>query len=195
MSSHHIVREQQEPALIIEDLRGIPANLLNELLEWSPTVIAIDELVTQLISQQIKVDVAIGSNDPRGMQDTIRFIHKKARFLTTAVQYLVKQGYHAAYLLSSDTNPASLLAHLPQLTITLFSQNIRFYPVRSGFSKWKPKGDTIYIEDTRHVQHIGLEAQGRNRFLTTGDGFFSLSFPQEYLVIGENYADNLSQHD
>jgi len=42
MSSHHIVREKQEPALIIANGEACSTELLNQLLEWSPFVVVLD---------------------------------------------------------------------------------------------------------------------------------------------------------
>ncbi|RZK41505.1 MAG: thiamine pyrophosphokinase, partial [Pedobacter sp.] len=39
MSSHHIVREKQEPALYIHQLGNFDEEKLGQLLEWSPTVL------------------------------------------------------------------------------------------------------------------------------------------------------------
>ena len=39
MSSHHIVKEKQEPALYIHQLGDFNEEFLGQLLEWSPTVI------------------------------------------------------------------------------------------------------------------------------------------------------------
>ncbi|MFD2144372.1 hypothetical protein [Mucilaginibacter antarcticus] len=40
MSSHHIVREKQEPALLVLGLDGFDEEQLGQLLEWSPTLMA-----------------------------------------------------------------------------------------------------------------------------------------------------------
>ena len=45
MSSHHIVREKQEPALLVLGLDDFPDELLGQLLEWSPTVIVTADTV------------------------------------------------------------------------------------------------------------------------------------------------------
>ena len=41
MSSHHIVRERQEPALLITDVYSIDPELVGQLLEWSLSLIHI----------------------------------------------------------------------------------------------------------------------------------------------------------
>ena len=56
MSSHHFVKEKQEPALIIADLDGFDEEYLGQLLEWSPTVLVPSHLVEKVISLGIKID-------------------------------------------------------------------------------------------------------------------------------------------
>ena len=55
MSSHHIVREKQEPALLVLGLDSFPAELLGQLLEWNPTVIATQLTAKSLNDYGIKI--------------------------------------------------------------------------------------------------------------------------------------------
>lgn len=187
MSSHHIVREDQEPALILANWHELGETLLHELLEWSPTVVVPAEQAYELAARQTKIDIAIGRADPLSLQDTVRFIQTDEPFVDAVVRHLAASGYTAAYLASTDTPPARLLAYLPGMTVTLFSNGIRYYPVRSGFAKWKPAGELVYMESTAGVEYAGLAQIGPKEFRTTDDGFFTLSFPDEYLVIGEGF--------
>lgn len=195
MSSHHIVREDQEPALILADLADLDEGLLDQLLEWSPTVVVSSEWAPALIAKQIKVDIVIGTRDPRHLQDTIRFIPSEQPFVDAAVEFLADRGYQAAYLVSSHTPPKALLAYLPRVMVTLFTQGVRYYPVRSGFSKWKPAGEILFFSDAEAVRHTGLTPIGENQFRTTRDGLFRLDFSLPYLIIGERYSPHSFQHD
>ena len=49
MSSHHIVRDDQEPALIIANGEACSMELLNQLLEWNPLVIVLDSAITRVL--------------------------------------------------------------------------------------------------------------------------------------------------
>ncbi|MGE8379571.1 MAG: hypothetical protein ACN6PN_14505, partial [Sphingobacterium sp.] len=57
MSSHHIVRENQEPALLIEDLFLIDEEDLGQLLEWSPTIVIENNMVDPLDARGYKFDI------------------------------------------------------------------------------------------------------------------------------------------
>ena len=59
MSSHHIVREDQEPALLIVNAHAMAFEKIQELLEWMPTVIVLADQVETVVAWGIKVDVVI----------------------------------------------------------------------------------------------------------------------------------------
>jgi thiamine pyrophosphokinase len=59
MSSHHIVREDQEPALLIADAHAISFEIIQELLEWSPTVLVVEKALQEVLTWGIKIDVVI----------------------------------------------------------------------------------------------------------------------------------------
>jgi thiamine pyrophosphokinase len=63
MSSHHIVRDDQEPALIIANGAECSNELLGQLLEWSPLVIVLDSAIERAIKLEIKIDVLLGDFD------------------------------------------------------------------------------------------------------------------------------------
>ena len=66
MSSHHIVRDEQEPALIILSLKSVESAILDELLEWSPTVILPDHLIEEAAVLGFKFDVVICEESNHG---------------------------------------------------------------------------------------------------------------------------------
>ena len=49
MSSHHIVRDDQEPALIIANGAACSIELLGQLLEWSPLVVVLDSAMERVV--------------------------------------------------------------------------------------------------------------------------------------------------
>ena len=63
MSSHHIIRDKQEPALIIANGEACSLDMVEQLLEWSPTVIVLDGAIERVVSLGIKVDVWLGDFD------------------------------------------------------------------------------------------------------------------------------------
>ena len=72
MSSHHIVREKQEPALLVLGLNNFSAELLGQLLEWNPTVITTRETAPLLHDNGIKIDWVIASGKYKPTQRDIK---------------------------------------------------------------------------------------------------------------------------
>jgi thiamine pyrophosphokinase len=65
MSSHHIVRDEQEPALLIANGESCSDELLGQLLEWSPVVVVLDRAVWRVLDRGIKIDVLLGEPNSR----------------------------------------------------------------------------------------------------------------------------------
>jgi thiamine pyrophosphokinase len=63
MSHHVVVRDDQEPALIFANGLSCSRELVGQLLEWSPKVIALDGAFDRLADWGIKVDVVLGDMD------------------------------------------------------------------------------------------------------------------------------------
>src|SRR5690606_13901028 len=61
MSSHHFVKEGQEPALLILD--EVDSSLVQPLLEWSPLVIVAEAAVHHVLAWGIKIDVLLASDE------------------------------------------------------------------------------------------------------------------------------------
>jgi len=62
MSSHHFVKEQQEPALLILDT-SVSYETMSPLLEWSPTVLVTELAIDAVLSWGIKVDVILATSE------------------------------------------------------------------------------------------------------------------------------------
>ena len=59
MSSHHIVKDKQEPALIIANGEECSQELMGQLLEWQPTVMVLDGALDRVLPLGIKVDIVL----------------------------------------------------------------------------------------------------------------------------------------
>ena len=187
MSSHHIVREKQEPALLVLGLDSFSAELLGQLLEWSPTVIASGKTAELLHEYAIKIDWIISDDSDRSLQSDIKKIPAgNDTPAEAALKYLVTHGYPAVSIITDDLQLKDYLFFIDKIGLVIFYDNKKIYAVNPGFSKWKPAGEMIEILTHPHELHCsGLEPIGHHRFKTTHDGFFSLSFEQPFLFIAE----------
>ncbi|RQP16964.1 thiamine diphosphokinase [Parapedobacter defluvii] len=185
MSSHHIVKEDQEPALIIAATDRIPSSLLNQLLEWNPIVITDGRNLEHVVQLGIKVDVLVTDEPADLSQDHVFVLPLTTSFLDTALTYLIKRGCRAANILSTDVDPNLLLRYAAKIQVVLLSNGRRTFVVKSGFTKWKPKGESVFLHSNQVIETKGLQQTGENEYITAHDGFYSIHFDQSHGLVGE----------
>jgi thiamine pyrophosphokinase len=187
MSSHHIVREKQEPALLVLGLNEFTDEELGQLLEWSPTVIAGPLAAEQLTVYDIKIDYIVGEADSGLLQSHVKLIPNEGQaVLEAAFRFLLAQGYPAVNVVADEFEVDTYQAYAGQIDWVVFCNRQKIYPIQSGFSKWKPAGELIeVISPGAELLEEGLAPLTRNQYQTTRDGFFKLTFKQPYLIIAE----------
>lgn len=192
MSSHHIVREKQEPALIIANGESCSSELLGQLLEWSPFVVVLDSAIHRVMSLGIKVDVLLGDFD-RGIDLTeieqnqypIEIVHtpnQDKTDLEKAFDFLIERGFPAANVVwatgrradHSITNMTNIVRYKSKLQIVLIDDFSVIYPLLPSphvFKKWFVKGSQISlipIGTTTDICTENLRYQLDNEQLTLG---------------------------
>ncbi|MEX2512219.1 MAG: thiamine pyrophosphokinase [Cyclobacteriaceae bacterium] len=150
MSSHHFVKEQQEPALLILETTDIKFKQVADLLEWAPSVIVTQNTVFKALSWGIKVDLILadptfqsGNQQLLEEQYPVKFLSSpKESFLQSGLNYLVSSGHHAVNIIQWDHQKAGHLeAYLGTLDLVFFDGPIRYFPAKNGqINKWFPKG-------------------------------------------------------
>jgi thiamine pyrophosphokinase len=188
MSSHHIVREKQEPALLVLGLDNFDDEQLGQLLEWSPTLITTAIIAEKLNAQSIKVDLIITDDKTSDLQSDIKYIPIGTdTIITAAFNYLIAQGYPAVNIVTDDLELTDYLPFAHQINLVIFYDQQKIYAINSGFSKWKPGGETIKILSAdAGIETTGLEQIKGNNYKTLADGFFSLIFDTPLLFISES---------
>lgn len=189
MSSHHIVREKQEPALLVLGLNNFTEDHLGQLLEWSPTVIATAPVAEQLAIYGIKIDQVITNDAHEITQSHVKIIHPNNQtLLQAAFSYLLAQGYPAVNVVTDELDLANYEYYAPHINLVIFYEGQRIYTIKSGFNKWKPAGETIdLLSPSAGIQTEGLEKTAPGQYLTVADGVFVLRFDEPYLFIAEEY--------
>jgi thiamine pyrophosphokinase len=187
MSSHHIVREKQEPALLVLGLDNFPDELLGQLLEWSPTVITTGQTAEKLISYGIKIDWIITDGNDDVLQSDVKLMSRGDDNLTdAALKYLTSYEYPAVNIITDELRLKDYEHFADHLDVVIFHGGKKIFPVTPGFSKWKPAGEIIEILSTvKKLDFTGLEKINDRCYKTTEDGFFSLHFDAPFLFIAE----------
>jgi thiamine pyrophosphokinase len=163
MSSHHIIREKQEPALIIANGESCSEELLGQLLEWSPFVVVLDNAIYRVLELGIKVDVWLGDFDQqhdfeaiRERQHPLEIVHAPDQVKTDlekAIDYLVEKGFPAANILwatgrradHSITNITNLVRFKDRIRLVVFDDYSRIFPLQGTFEKWYAAGTPISL--------------------------------------------------
>ncbi|WP_407427627.1 thiamine pyrophosphokinase [Arcticibacter sp.] len=187
MSSHHIVREKQEPALLIVDLEGFHPENLGQLLEWSPTVIVEENAYDIADSLGIKVDFIVGTPNDHSLQPRTRVIPSEEHAIKNALDYLIQEKYPAVNIITSKPVISDYLPYCEHVNIVILTVKQRIFMVRSGFSKWKAAAEDIEIlSDATNLIHTGLNQSSSHAFTTQSDGFYSLRFQEPFIFVAEN---------
>jgi len=164
MSSHHIVREDQEPALLILNARAISFEKIQELLEWMPTVIVAENEIETVVAWGIKVDVVLVPEDKVNYweeklieQAPVKIISCDDRVgsIDSAFQYL-KSGKATAINCLLKTIADLTKFEESAFDVDCFIDNTRWSWIKSGhIEKWMPKGSRLQI----------LPLEARNEFV------------------------------
>lgn len=187
MSSHHVVREKQEPALLALGLNNFSDELLGQLLEWSPTVIATPDTAEQLHTLGIKIDWLITDGAYVNLQSDVKLMPAGADDMAVAaLKFLVTHGYPAVNIITDELRLKDYMFFADKINLVILYGTERIYAVQNGFSKWKPAGQLIRVLSHPGELHTsGLESSGGGSFRTTHDGFISLQFDLPRLFIAE----------
>jgi thiamine pyrophosphokinase len=187
MSSHHIVREEQEPALLVLGLDNFSDEMLGQLLEWSPTLITTPLTAEQINSQGIKVDMIIADEADLNLQSDVKLIPAANIPTKAALNFLLENDYKAVNIITNKVLLDEFIPYADKINLVIFSGNQKIFPVSPGFSKWKPAGENIKILSVAEGLNVtGLEPAGSNTYKTTADGFFTLDFDGAFVFIAED---------
>jgi thiamine pyrophosphokinase len=154
MSSHHIVRDDQEPALIIANGASCNPELLGQLLEWSPLVIVLDSAMERVMKLDIKVDVLLGDFDRdfdanyyKEKQYPIEIVHtpdQNKTDLEKAFDYLHKRNIPAVNVVWATgkrtdhtiTNLTNIVRYREKLKIVILDDHSKVFLLPKRFEKW-----------------------------------------------------------
>jgi len=189
MSSHHIVRDDQEPALIIANGASCSFELLGQLLEWSPVVVVLDNAIDRVLQLDIKVDVLLGDFDDNFNPE----VYKEKQFpleivytpnqdktdLEKAFDYLIEKGHQAVNVVWATgkradhtiTNITNIVSYRHKLKIVILDDHSKIFLLPTKFEKWYTKATPISLIPIGTVSGIttkNLKYSLQNEALTMG---------------------------
>ena len=205
MSSHHFVKEQQEPALLILSTKGLEYENLAPLLEWSPTVVVAQEEVNKVISWGIKIDLILA--DLNFQQENYKLLEAQypvkfigvteEAYLEEALQYLVATKHEAVNIIGFPHQKVFTLEQkLEFIDLVVWDAPLRYFPVKNGqFKKWftncsiqihAPEGTFVEVlaEDQNQIHQISYAT-----FIEVEEGLLTLKSNQVFWI-GEFVAED-----
>jgi thiamine pyrophosphokinase len=175
MSSHHIVREGQEPALIIANGEACSNELMGQLLEWNPYVLVLDGALPRVMELGIKIDAWLGDFDSVVSYDTsllsqlsVEVIHtpdQNKTDLQKGIEWLIQKKYEAVNIIWATgrradhtlSNITDIIRYKHQIQCTVMDDYSRIYVLPKSFRKWYAKGTPISLMPVGAVQGVTTE--------------------------------------
>ncbi len=165
MSSHHFVKEKQEPALLILSDTSFEKYNLEQLLEWSPIVIVEDKCLMQLNHEPIKIDYVLQTDldiseieSWISFQDNVRIIDasKAENKITYLIDILEQEDNQALSIVGHKIEEEKILSSFEsKMNIIFYSNKYKTYTKYEHFKKWK-ESDSIFEIDAEIVSTKNL---------------------------------------
>jgi len=194
MSSHHIVRDKQEPALLIIDYDQFPFEVLGNLLEWSPTVICNESTFEKIASLGIKIDVVLLHRQdviPQHLLDDQNPIDvhlaSTENQVSLILNWLIDSKYIAITILTSEGVTKDLLENLmtyaEKIQLVVVDNHKRHLILnRREFQKWMPKNSTISFTPIQKNGKISI----------SGGGIYLDEDFTKYVIVQNSVSDKIS---
>jgi hypothetical protein len=171
MSSHHFVKEGQEPALFILEEVSLP--VIEPLLEWVPLILVADDILDHVLQWGIKIDVVIQHLHSvellqEKLQDQlpIHIVPADGKFITKGLQFL--NDHNQSSVNMAITTPTEDIIREIESAANLLQVSIYsglekwLYVTSCKFEKWMDEGQILSIrsEPTTNVETKGLTQYG-----------------------------------
>jgi hypothetical protein len=191
MSSHHFVREGQEPALLI--INALSQELAAPLLEWAPHVVVVDDALPEIISWGIKIDfVLAAAGTEMLLADKLQHQHPVEIVLYKSSENPLKAGievlksHHnaAVNVMIADARSAMALPEVRTFPVTLLTGNVRWSMIDKGrYEKWLPQNTVLRVvcENPESLSISGMEFSA-DSYRAENDGLVTIKSPQEFWV-------------
>jgi len=136
MSSHHFVKDGQEPPLIILDWNTILEAHAKQLMAWQPKVIVHEQILDQFLISGFKPDGIIGAKS-------------KSNFdYLEPLEWFEKQEIYSKFdsvTLLINKELQDLIEIATNYNTTIYTDHFKIYRYKKAlFEKWLPSGKTAF---------------------------------------------------
>lgn len=179
--------------MLIANPTAISFEKIQELLEWSPTVVVDAKAIPIVLGWRIKIDVVLcleGQQEALAAslvdQVPIRFITfvEEMNILSVGYDFLRTSNYKAVNVLVEQLADLEVIQRFTSIDVEVFLDQKRWVYIESGrFEKWLPKGNRLSIYPNVQVTTISLDEQ----FVSVREGKVKLESRSPFWV-GEDLA-------
>lgn len=194
MSSHHFVKEGQEPALCILDQVSFDA--AKGLLEWAPKILVTDNALEAILSWGIKVDVVLvkphSAVELSVLVEAIQPVEilqypSGELVVATILEYLLNQGQHSVNIMTANASKHLLpiRSFTDSMKVVLFENHSKWTFHPKNFRKWVPKGTSFHIFATQEEQQVNVSGLFENvrNYVAGMDGVVSFDSQTPFWVV------------
>ncbi len=162
MSSHHFVRENQEPGLYIDEWFAGAELLLEELAQWAPKIIVHERVLDDVLETGTKIDVVLYTDSKATIEEKTRFQFPieivKAEDLFEANVSFIEDNYINRVHIISLKKPEEITFQSGS-QLTFFNAENTFYRIEKGFEKWMAQNSPFEIlVGGKRISHQGNDA-------------------------------------
>ena len=186
MSSHHIVRDQQEPALLLTNVEGLQLRHIETLLEWNPTVLVLSSCYEKVASWGVKIDVIIDSREQSqsNTYDYSPFIKRVevADVLEGVLNYLTNLNYEALTIYGSYERWSKEIEQIkPNIRLVIHSVEGRYF-YRDYFKKWVGKNHRFNVRSSVMLYNVRNLEPYQSGYRSIEEGFIEMRANQPFWI-------------
>ena len=194
MSSHHFVKEGQEPALLVVD--ALADDHLMSMLEWSPMVLVVGTAMPKVASWGIRVDAVFA--DDRAHNDGVVYnaephvvpamVVDSTTGLVSSVLFFLRSRRQYALQVMAESSEENFRAwgSADDFQIALLDASMKWSRILSGrFEKWMPEAASLRVRADAAFQVSGA-TQHENQITTGRSGIIKIISSAPFWV-GEHH--------
>jgi thiamine pyrophosphokinase len=196
MSSHHVVRDEQEPAVVIASPPGTAFSRLADMFEWSPVVVVLAEALSDFLQRDTKLDIVAGDaktleafEQQLAFQEPYQKVISQKAVLEAALQYLIDKNHRTVHIFMYQPEPNLVYAKFgDKLELVFFDKEMKIVQSKAKlYSKWVAKG-TKFKEVAGKINATENLKQTGNYFEAIENGFVNFYGESEFWM-GEILVD------
>ena len=194
MSSHHIVRDEQEPAILITEVKKKYWSVIEQLLGWIPTVIIDENCVSDVLLRGFKIDIVICQKEKLASlkellqdQQPIKFLLKQEKTVyEVAIEYLLDRGYKGVNIFGGFDVTRSLSIN-GQISAVWYDIEYRYVlSNKKTYQKWMTANNVFYLLSTESDQQFVIEnadkSDTENVYRCSSEGKVMISSDNDFWI-------------